>query len=147
MNNLREFRREHRIRFSECDPAGIVFYPMYFVMFNDLLEAWVDSLLPIGFSGYVLDRRWGMPTVRLEADFKSVSRMGDDVVMTLEVVNLGNRSISLALRCEGAGGDLRMAVKQTLVTTSLATHEAIPIPEELRVALTPSSETHSKGLQ
>jgi 4-hydroxybenzoyl-CoA thioesterase len=142
MNSPLHFRREHRICFSECDPAGIVFYPMYFVMFNDLLEAWIDSLLPFGFAGYILDKRWGMPTVRLEADFKAVSRMGDEVVSTLDVVKLGNRSISLALRCEGKAGDLRMAVNQTLVTTSLVTHEAIPIPEELRVALTPASETH-----
>ncbi|OPE27640.1 4-hydroxybenzoyl-CoA thioesterase, partial [Pseudomonas aeruginosa] len=27
------YEQEHRIRFSECDPAGIVFYPQYFVMF------------------------------------------------------------------------------------------------------------------
>lgn len=33
-----KFSRPHRIRFSECDPAGIVFYPQYFVLFNDLLE-------------------------------------------------------------------------------------------------------------
>ena len=30
--------RERRIRFSDCDPAGIVFYPQYFVMFNGLVE-------------------------------------------------------------------------------------------------------------
>lgn len=48
----RHFSRPHRIRFSECDPAGIVFYPQYFVLFNDLLEAWVDQLLPgTGFAG------------------------------------------------------------------------------------------------
>ena len=26
------FRRERTIRFSDCDPAAIVFYPQYFVM-------------------------------------------------------------------------------------------------------------------
>ncbi len=30
------FSRERLIRFSDCDPAGIVFYPQYFVMFNGL---------------------------------------------------------------------------------------------------------------
>ena len=40
------YEQEHRIRFSECDPAGIVFYPQYFVMFNDLMEAWIDSMTP-----------------------------------------------------------------------------------------------------
>jgi 4-hydroxybenzoyl-CoA thioesterase len=34
------FARERIIRFSDCDPAGIVFYPQYFVMFNGLVEDW-----------------------------------------------------------------------------------------------------------
>ena len=35
------FERERLVRFSDCDPAGIVFYPQYFVMFNGLVEDWV----------------------------------------------------------------------------------------------------------
>lgn len=132
----RQFRRAHRIRFSECDPAGIVFYPQYFVMFNDLLEAWVDHLLPDGgFTGYILGRRQGMPSVRIEADFKAISRMGDDVELTLDVAHVGSRSLVLELACRGSDGQLRMQARQTLVTTSLVTHEAIPIPPELREAL------------
>ena len=34
------FERPLRIRFSHCDPAGIVFFPQYMVMFNGLLEDW-----------------------------------------------------------------------------------------------------------
>lgn len=133
---VRPFRRPHRIRFSECDPAGIVFYPQYFVMFNDLLEAWVDHLLPEGgFTGYILGQRHGMPSVRIEADFKAISRMGDDVELTLEVAHIGQRSLVLQLACLGADGALRMQARQTLVTTSLLTHEAIPIPDDLRRAL------------
>lgn len=129
------FQTAHRIRFSECDPAGIVFYPQYFVLFNDLLEAWIDSLVPGGFAGYVGQRRYGLPTVRLEAEFKAISRMGDDVTLSLEVVRLGTRSLTLALACTGQDGQLRMTVKQTVVTTSLDTHAAIDIPQELRRAL------------
>ncbi|WP_022980691.1 thioesterase family protein [Ideonella sp. B508-1] len=132
----RHFRRPHRIRFSECDPAGIVFYPQYFVMFNDLLEAWVDHILPGGgFTGYILGQRHGMPSVRIEADFKAISRMGDDVELTLDVVHIGHRSLVLQLACVGTDGELRMQARQTLVTTSLVTHEAIPIPDDLRRAL------------
>lgn len=129
------FVRPHRIRFSECDPAGIVFYPQYFVLFNDLLEAWIDRLLPLGFSGWILERRFGLPTVRLEADFKAVSRMGDDVKLSLEVERLGGKSITLRLACCGADGGVRMQVLQTVVTTSLASHAAIPVPDELRAAI------------
>ncbi|AVS71476.1 acyl-CoA thioesterase [Paracidovorax avenae] len=138
--NPRHFSRLHRIRFSECDPAGIVFYPQYFVMFNDLLEAWVDQLLPgTGFAGYIGALRFGLPTVRLEADFRAISRMGDDVTLTLDVAQLGGKSITLELACTGADGEVRMRVRQVVVTTSLQTHQAIAIPDVLRHALAPEA--------
>ena len=74
------FTRERLIRFSDCDPAGIVFYPQYFVMFNGLVEDWVEEGLGVGFRRLVIERRTGLPTVRLEADFRAVSRMGDKVL-------------------------------------------------------------------
>lgn len=132
---LRSFERAHRIRFSECDPAGIVFYPQYFVLFNDLLEAWIDSLLPMGFAGYIASLRCGMPTVRLEADFKAISRMGDEVILSLQLARLGTKSLTLSLACTDAAGEPRMTVTQTVVTTALATHRSIPIPNLLREAL------------
>jgi len=138
--NPRHFSRTHRIRFSECDPAGIVFYPQYFVMFNDLLEAWVDQLLPqVGFAGYIGQLRFGMPTVRLEADFRAISRMGDDVTLTLDVAQLGGKSITLELACKGVDGEPRMRVRQVVVTTSLETHQAVAIPDVLRHALAPEA--------
>lgn len=133
------FVREKRIHFSECDPAGIVFYPQYFVMFNDLMETWVDEGLGIGFARLIAERRIGMPTVRLEADFKAVSRMGDPVRLSLAVAQLGTRSLTLALAChgvgEGGGDELRMSVRQVIVTTSLQTHRAIEVPQDMREAI------------
>lgn len=126
------YEQEHRIRFSECDPAGIVFYPQYFVMFNDLMEAWIDSMIPEGFHNMIASKRVGMPSVHIEAEFKSISRMGDDVVMSLGVERIGNSSLTLLLRCIGKDGVLRMQVRQTVVTTSLETHLGISIPDFLR---------------
>ncbi len=131
------FSRKRRIRFSDCDPAGIVFYPQYFTLFNDLLEEWIDSILGQGFADYISRCRFGMPTVRLEADFKDVSRMGDNVVLSLSLIRVGERSFDLALDCRGAeDGAPRMSARQTLVTTSLDTHQSVRIPPQLREALT-----------
>jgi len=138
-NDTIEFRRERQIRFSDCDPAGIVFYPQYFVMLNGLVEDWVDDALGIGYRNLVIERRIGLPTVRLEADFRAVSHMGDRVVLALAVERLGGRSITLKLRCLGAEGDTRMELRQVLVTTSLVTHRAIDIPPDLRAAITQRS--------
>src|SRR5207249_5500013 len=61
------FSKERRIRFSDCDPAGIVFYPQYFVMFNGLVEDWFNESLRVDYRQLVMERRVGLPTVRLEA--------------------------------------------------------------------------------
>lgn len=131
---MKAFRVPRRIRFSDCDPAGIVFYPQYFVLLNGVMEDWVDAL-GIGFADLVSRRRIGLPTVRLEADFRAVSRFGDQVTMALEVERLGGKSLTLALRCEGADGELRMAMRQVVVTTSLETHAAVAVPADLREAI------------
>jgi len=131
-----EFSRPRLIRFSDCDPAGIVFYPQYFVMLNGLVEDWVNEELGIGYDSLVTGRRVGLPTVKLEADFRAVSRMGDRVALGLSVERLGSRSLTLRLRCfEPVSGEVRMQVSQVLVTTSLETHRAIEIPPDLRAAI------------
>lgn len=131
-----EFQRPRLIRFSDCDPAGIVFYPQYFVMLNGLVEDWVNEGLGLSYHGLVAQRRIGLPTVKLEADFRAVSRMGDQVTLGLAVQRLGSRSMSLALRCfEPVSGEVRMEVKQVLVTTSLETHRAVAIPDDMRAAI------------
>ncbi|AOM41443.1 acyl-CoA thioesterase [Xenorhabdus hominickii] len=134
--SLLRFTQPHKIRFSECDPAGIVFYPQYFVMFNNLLEVWFDKLTPMGYSNYIIKHRFGLPTVHLEAEFKAISRMGDEVFLELKVERIGRKSLTLLHRCIGQKGELRMSVIQTYVTTSLDTHQAIPIPDEFYYALT-----------
>ncbi len=130
-----EFRRKRLIRFSDCDPAGIVFYPQYFVMFNGLVEDWVNEGLGVGYRELIVDQRIGLPTVRLEADFRAVSRMGDRVILGLTVERLGTRSLTLGLHCFDHEGETRMRMRQVLVTTSLESHRAVEIPVALREAI------------
>ena len=132
---MKVFTAERRIRFSDCDPAGIVFYPQYFVLFNGALEDWVDSL-GVGFSDLVTRRRIGLPSVRIEADFLAVSRFGDAVLLQMKVDRIGDKSLGLNWRCVAADqGEVRMKMFQVLVTTSLESHQAISIPPDLRAAI------------
>jgi acyl-CoA thioesterase FadM len=39
------FTRSVPVRFSHCDPAGIVYFPHYFDMFNGLIEDWYTQEL------------------------------------------------------------------------------------------------------
>jgi 4-hydroxybenzoyl-CoA thioesterase len=128
------FERPQPIRFSHCDPAGLVFFPQYLVMFNQLVEDWFTESLGLPYAEILGSRRIGLPTVSLACDFIAPSRMGEVVTLGLSLERIGRASIGLRLsvRC---GEQARVRGRQVLVTTSLDTHRAIPIPEDIRRAL------------
>ena len=128
------FERPLRIRFAHCDPAGIVFFPQYLVMVNNLVEDWVSEGLRVPYAELIGRRRTGLPTVSLNCEFTAVSRMGEDVVMGLSLEQVGTKSITLQHGCR-RGDELRMRVRQVLVFTNLDTHRAIDIPADLCAAM------------
>jgi 4-hydroxybenzoyl-CoA thioesterase len=128
------FERPVLIRFAHCDPAGIVFFPQYHVLFNNSVEDWVSEALGISYAQLIGERRIGLPTVSLSTEFRAVSRMGEVVHMGVAVKKLGNRSITLSHQCR-QGDEVRLVAEQVLVTTSLETHKSIQIPPDLRAAI------------
>ena len=128
------FERVYAIRFSHCDPAGIVFYPQYLVLFNHLVEDWFTEGLGVDYARMLGARRIGLPIVRLECDFRAISRMGDAVSFGLVAERVGGRSLPLALTARVAD-ELRVAARQVLVFTDLDTHRAIDLPADVRAAL------------
>jgi len=134
MATIHPFERELRIRFAHCDPAGIVFFPQYLVMINNLVEDWVTECLGVPYAELLGRRRTGMPTVSLQCEFTAISRMGEDVMLGLSVAKLGGKSLTLQLGCRH-GDEQRMSVRQVLVFTSLDTHRAVDVPPDLRAAI------------
>ena len=128
------FERVYAIRFSHCDPAGIVFYPQYLVLFNHLVEDWFTEGLGVDYARMLGARRIGLPIVRLECDFRAISRMGDAVTFGLVTERVGGRSLTLALTARVAD-ELRVTARQVLVFTDLDTHRAIDLPADVRAAL------------
>jgi len=131
-NNL--FVRERLIRFSHCDLAGIVFYPQYFVLFNDLVEDWFAEALGVGFPELHMVRGIGMPVVRVECEFVAPSRVGDRVDMALSVTHVGNASVGLTITCRCQGVD-RLRAKLTIVSLMLAQTKSMPLPEDIRESI------------
>jgi 4-hydroxybenzoyl-CoA thioesterase len=130
------FETARTVRFADCDPAGIVFFPQYLVMLNTLVEEWFDEALHIPYAQLIGERRLGLPTVRLEVDFTAVSRHGERLEQRLTVVRAGRSSLELQLEFLG-GDELRLRARQVLVCTSLLTHRPQPLPDDVRAALQP----------
>jgi 4-hydroxybenzoyl-CoA thioesterase len=129
-----KFTTTRQVRFSDCDPAGIVFFPHYLVMLNGVIEEWFDKGLQVSYAPLIGERRLGLPTVRLEVDFTAVSRHGDALSFSIELEKLGRSSFTVATQVHSAD-ELRMRVRQVLVCTSLHTHQAQALPDDVRQAL------------
>ena len=43
---MNHFFLHHRtVRFGECDPAGVVYYPIFFNWFHECMEVWFEEAL------------------------------------------------------------------------------------------------------
>ena len=128
----RPFQTRVLVRFADCDPAGIVFYPRFLVMFNNLVEDWCRDGLGFSFDEIVVQRGWGLPTVHLEVNFNAPSRLGEVLTANLWVRNIGTSSIGADISLVGPDQVDRVRGKVVLVLTDRRNHKSFPIPDDLR---------------
>lgn len=95
------FHQTQKILFRHCDPAGIVFYPRYFEMINDVIEAFFD--VEIGTPFETMLATHGVPTVQIAARFEAPSRHGDLLDLRVRTIRVGGASLNLCVdaSCEG----------------------------------------------
>jgi 4-hydroxybenzoyl-CoA thioesterase len=129
------YARSIRVEFNHCDPAGIVFYPRYFEMTNSVMENFFREVVGYSYHSMMADGI-GVPTARIETDFRAPSRLGDVLDWRMGVEKVGGSSATFRLegRC---GAELRLVVRLVLVWMS---PEGRPArwPEPIRAVL----ETH-----
>ena len=91
-------RRTLRIEWGQCDPAGIVFYPQYLIMF-DTSTGWLFERT--GLSPSVMRKKYGivgMPVLEVGARFVMPCRFDDDVVIETEIGEWGRSSFTVRHR-------------------------------------------------
>ena len=128
------FTVDRLVRFSHCDPGGIVYFPRYFDLMNALVEDWFYQRLGLDYAGRLMSDGQGLPTVHAECDFVRPSLMGETLTWGLSVERIGTSSITVKIAA-ACGGEERLRATLVLVSTSLETHRPIPIPDDLRRAV------------
>lgn len=133
------FRNTVRVRFKDCDAAGIVFFPRYFEMLNDLVEDWFREALDWPFERMHGADHAGVPTADLQCRFVAPSRMGEVLTRELAVTRLGSSSCTLRVCFLGAEADrradLRVEFSQRLVCVDTARMAPRPFPAPVREAM------------
>lgn len=122
------------VRFAHVDAAGIVFYPRYFEMLNAAVEEWFGQRLGRGFRELHLDDRIGTPTVSLQCEFVAPASLGDRLDVTIEPLNVGGRSCTIAFRI-GTNGKPCLHGSVVLVCMDLDHKRSRPWPEAVKAAM------------
>jgi 4-hydroxybenzoyl-CoA thioesterase len=91
--------RDVRIVWGDCDPAGIVYYPRYFEMFDTSTTALFERAL--GMTKYQflkVHESLGYPMVDTRARFLLPTRYGDDVVIETTITEIKRSSFAVTHR-------------------------------------------------
>ncbi|HEX8233524.1 MAG TPA: thioesterase family protein [Caulobacteraceae bacterium] len=130
------FSTRRKVRFADCDPAGIVFYPRYFEMLNGAVEDWFEDI-GFPFAETHVHGRMATPVRAIEAEFLRSSRLGETLDLHIELLEVGRTSASMAglFTCTG---EERFRARFTMVHIDLASHSPQPWPDALRAAMTGS---------
>ncbi|MDO8876548.1 MAG: acyl-CoA thioesterase [Pseudolabrys sp.] len=78
--------RAVRIEWGDCDPAGIIFFPNYFRIFDHSTAMLFEAAL--GMTKFEMFKRLeftGWPLVRTQAKFIKPTRFGDDVTVESKI--------------------------------------------------------------
>jgi 4-hydroxybenzoyl-CoA thioesterase len=101
---MRTSIRNLRIEWCDCDPAGIIFYPRYFAMFDTSTTVLLERALGMNKIDYLKAYQFaGHPVVETQARFRSPTRFGDEVVVESTLVDCGRSSFKVAHRLNKGG--------------------------------------------
>ncbi len=130
------FSKERLIRFSHCDPAGIVYFVNFFDMVGGVVEDWFREAIGVPFQEMHLERRIGFPIVRTGCEFFRPVHLGDTLVLELGIARLGRSSIEFRVR-GSVGGNEKFVARHKVALVSLDSFRPLAIPDDMRVKMTP----------
>jgi 4-hydroxybenzoyl-CoA thioesterase len=132
---------ERPVRFDEVDAAGIVFFAQIVAYAHEAMEHFFEGL-DGGYPALIVDRRIGVPAVKLEAEFSAPLRYGDRMRIETSVARVGKRSAELVYRfVRMRDGAACATLRHTVVVTDLDRLASCDMPGDVRAAL----EAHLGG--
>ncbi len=128
------FTITEKIRFGQSDPAGIVYYPQFFHMFNNLFEDWMEQVVGVDFPKQFMELDRMFPLVHVETDFMNSRVMGQSLMLAFILTGLGRSSIRYTV----IGFDGELDILRGRFVTSIAsktTKRSMPLPDDMRPAM------------
>ncbi|MFZ3361283.1 MAG: thioesterase family protein [Xanthobacteraceae bacterium] len=91
--------RTTRIEWGDCDPAGIIYYPRYFAIFDASTTHLVERATGMKKIDYLKAYDFvGHPVLETRAQFRVPTRFGDEVTIVSSIVACGRSSFKIEHR-------------------------------------------------
>jgi len=123
-----------KIRYSDCDPQGIVFNGNYARYWDDALTDWFEEagLGGPGLGGAGVD----VVTARMEIDFKASAGLGDTLQTEIGIERAGNTSLTLSFATRRlSDGEVVAIGREVIVFVDPLELRPTPPPDEARERL------------
>ena len=91
--------RTTRIEWCDCDPAGIIYYPRYFQIFDTCTTVMIERALGMNKIDFLKVYNFiGYPVLETRARFHKPTRYGDEVAIETKLVERGRSSFKIEHR-------------------------------------------------
>ena len=128
--------RSERIYWGDCDPAGIIYYPRYFDIFDRCTTGVFEQALGMNKREFLKAYAFaGFPLVDIRARFMLPTRFGDDVIIETSVPEFRRSSFDLSHRLL-KDGKVAVECSETRVWVVQDPHDAArikatPVPQDV----------------
>lgn len=131
------FSIQQRVRWSDCDPLGIIWYGAYLKYF-EVAEHEMMRAAGLPFETLRVDRGVQIPRKAFQVEFHSPAQMDELLEVQVGVAKIGNTSLTFRYEVYNAQTHAhRASATLTVVNVVKETIEKRPIPDWLRETLTP----------
>jgi 4-hydroxybenzoyl-CoA thioesterase len=129
------FSTRTHVRFGDCDPAGLVYYPVLFHYCHAAMEEFFAARCGVSYARLMSGRRIGFPTVNVRAEFFAPFVYGDEASVEVWASTVGRTSVTFEYRLRRASdGELCASATHVQVSMDLDARRAVPVPADLRRA-------------
>ncbi len=130
---MKNHEKSLTVRFGDCDPAGVIFYPRAFELAHAAVEEFVGAEL--GHKAWFASPKLAFPVRHAEADFHAPMKSGETFRVTVSVEEIGTTSVTFAVEFAGASAKPACRVRTVHVALDRKSGKATTLPPEIRAKL------------
>jgi len=120
------FASKERIHFFDADAAGVLFHGNYFNICHTVYEAFIAT--QNNYHEYFFSKEYGFPVIRTEADYSAPLFPGEEVEISISLIEMRNSSFSLLYQIKKQNGEIAAEIKVIIVSVEKKKWQKVVLP-------------------